>query len=497
MSPSPGPTVILIGGQMTVDDGTSFDTRQKIEGDENSEVTLRSLATSPLWWSTTISVVMPILDGAGEEAFALVIGQRSVVELRQDGSTKRTSLRSFLPGGTSRAEIVRSQRGKPIPDGFEAAAVLHNWDKAEMGTIGVKRGESGHRWRFLQGNEYYLTQAGQTIGPAVIVDTTPWVLPEKFHAYHLQAMEASRFPSTEAVLVAPHTFGADQYFKAYEEWVSRGRPPDSVSESPPINSWDPDARPDPVHYATPVPISATFGITGLVVAAQWQDAADLEAARALLEARYDLKLGIWDLASNPTLRKTLLDTSPVQLAPPVAVPIPQAAERRAEARVDAKLHAKEVERTTLTAVTERLGPLKELGWARRAEKQRGLLQLPLTEPMQRWTDDEPFPLVLLALDIAKRSTEVTGFTIMYNQVDLGTYVEERRSVLEDIAAPAECKLGSGWTGLWRTSGGWGDDIDWEDRARLLAALTPRWIEVFSPLTEECRRVRLASGLPPQ
>ena len=74
MSPRPGPTVILIGGPMTVDDGTSFDTRQQIEGDENSEVTLRSLATSPLWWRTTISVVMPILESAGEQAFALVIG---------------------------------------------------------------------------------------------------------------------------------------------------------------------------------------------------------------------------------------------------------------------------------------------------------------------------------------------------------------------------------------------------------------------------------------
>jgi hypothetical protein len=159
------------------------------------------------------------------------------------------------------------------------------------------------------------------------------------------------------------------------------------------------------------------------------------------------------------------------------------------------VHAKEVERTSLAAITRRLVPLKELGWARRAEKQRGLLQLPLTEPMQRWTEDEPFPLVLLALDINKRGTEVTGFTIMYNQVDLVAYVEERRSVLEDIAAPAECKLGAGWTSLWRAPGGWGDDIDWEERARLLASLTPRWVEALSALVEQCRRVRLGSGLP--
>ena len=49
--------------------------------------------------------------------------------------------------------------------------------------------------------------------------------------------------------------------------------------------------------------------------------------------------------------------------------------------------------------------------------------------------------MLLALEINKRSVEVLAFTIMYNQVDFPAYLEERRAVLEDIAAPAECRLG--------------------------------------------------------
>jgi hypothetical protein len=441
---------------------------------------------------------MPILEGAGENAFALVIGQRSVVELRQDGSTRRTSLRSVLPGGTTQVEIVRSEMGKPIPDGYEEAAALRNWDNADMGTIAIKRGVAGQRWTFLQGNEYYLAQAGKSIGPSVVVDTTPWMLVKNHPAVAFSGLESSRLFAPDTVLVTPHTHAANRYFNAYVRWVKKDRPSDRWNAATQfVQSWDPDARPDPVHYTTPVPIIANFGITGLVVAAQWLDPADLEAARALLEARYDLKLGIWDLASNSTLRKTLLVASPVLPAPRAAIPIPLAAERRAESRVDAKVHAKEVERTTLAAVTVRLGALKELGWVRRAERQRGLLQLPLTEPMKRWTDDEPFPLVLLALDINKRGTEVTGFTIMYNQVDLVAYVEERRSILEDIAAPAECKLGAGWTSLWRAPGGWGDDIDWEERARLLASLTPRWVEALSALVEQCRQVHLESGLPAQ
>jgi hypothetical protein len=78
-----GPTIVLIGGRMTVDDGASFDSRQQMEGDENSEVTSRSLATSLLWWRTTISLVMPILQPAGDSAFALRRRRRRHRERRQ------------------------------------------------------------------------------------------------------------------------------------------------------------------------------------------------------------------------------------------------------------------------------------------------------------------------------------------------------------------------------------------------------------------------------
>jgi hypothetical protein len=289
---------------MTVDDGTSFDSRQKVEGDENSEVALRSLATSPLWWRTTISVVMPILESAGNEAFALVIGQRSVIELRQDGSTKRTSLRSVLPGGVSKIELIRRRIREELPAGFEKAKMLRNWNREHMGDIGFKRGAQGARWWFLEGNDYYLPDSVTSIGPAVVVDTTPWLLLKDTRANNLTALEGSRLFSAEAIIVAPHTYSADSYFKSYSEWIRHGRPPDPAREwTPQTNDWDPSARPDPLHYAIPVPVSSTFSITGLMVAAEWRNSADLEAARVLLEARYDLKLGIWDLASNPTLRR--------------------------------------------------------------------------------------------------------------------------------------------------------------------------------------------------
>ena len=58
--------------------------------------------------------------------------------------------------------------------------MLRNRDDTDMGTVGFKRGERGKRWRFLNGNDYYLTQAAASIGATVIVDTTKWSLLEQY-----------------------------------------------------------------------------------------------------------------------------------------------------------------------------------------------------------------------------------------------------------------------------------------------------------------------------
>ncbi len=113
-----GRTIILIGGPMTVDDGSTLDSRQPVTGDPGSSVRLDSLASSLLWWTTVSSLVGQILDSAGDDPYALVIGNRSVVELRQDGRLRRLGLRSILSGGTSTVELIRTHRHEPLPAGY-------------------------------------------------------------------------------------------------------------------------------------------------------------------------------------------------------------------------------------------------------------------------------------------------------------------------------------------------------------------------------------------
>ena len=69
--PGVGTRIILIGGPMTVDDGSTLDSRQPVTGDPGSSVRLASLASSLLWWTTVSSLVGQILDSAGNDPYAL------------------------------------------------------------------------------------------------------------------------------------------------------------------------------------------------------------------------------------------------------------------------------------------------------------------------------------------------------------------------------------------------------------------------------------------
>src|SRR5205809_998590 len=100
-----GPTVILVGGQMTLEDGEELDSRQAAVGDRWSSVVHRTMASSRLWWTTAASLVEAILDGAGEGSFALVVGPRVLIELQPDGRLRRTQLRTFFRGHVSKLEL--------------------------------------------------------------------------------------------------------------------------------------------------------------------------------------------------------------------------------------------------------------------------------------------------------------------------------------------------------------------------------------------------------
>jgi hypothetical protein len=490
---SAGPTIVLVGGPMTVDDGTTLDTRQPIVGDADSQMTRRCLESSWLWWMTVSSLVNPMLSSAKEGAFALVIGSRSAVELRQDGTIRRRSLRALLPGGGTTVQVVRTGIGEALSDEYEPVTTLRNWNGDGLGTVGLKRGSPRRSWWFLDGNEYYLEFAGPQLAPSVIIDTSDSLtIGDVDSATRFQALGQRRLFAEDLVLVLPHTHRAEELIRGYLDWTGTGRIPQVREGLAPAEAWDPAKPPDPIRYTTPVPISASFQVTGLAYGKRWQDPSHLEAARRLLQTRYDLKIGIWDLAHNAVLRQTLLDAIPVEQAPSEVAAVPAGPAERADRHVTKKLALAEEENKARRRISRQLKPLRLAGWVSAGP---GSLELALTEQLHRWPGDDAIPLVRLDLMISKRQTTVSAWTAMYNDVDISRYLRDRTSTLAAIAAPQTLDLADRRSILWRAPGGWADPVEWEARAEDLATRTPDWAELLKALCDECLRLQRARFAP--
>ena len=92
------PTIVLIGGPMTLDTGERLDSRQPIDGDKWDFVLRSALARSPFWWQTARTLVDVLLAGdESEDAWALAWAPRMLWRPTRDGSFKGARLRSVLP----------------------------------------------------------------------------------------------------------------------------------------------------------------------------------------------------------------------------------------------------------------------------------------------------------------------------------------------------------------------------------------------------------------
>jgi hypothetical protein len=477
---------------MRVDDGTIVDSRQEIAGDPRSEVIGRTLATSHLWWKVAESVVTPMLDSAGSEAFAIVIGKRSVSEIPSDGSIRRTFLSKVLSGGVIRDRAALFDIDSEQPDGFqETVQIPSTWDPDGMEMLAVQRGVGTARWHFL---DPPIGEAIALLAPDVIVDTDRWLGDDLGRSF--DRLEAHRLFHPACVLVVPHTKATETYFKQYLNWVAAGRP--EIANATPVLDR-PGTVPNRVDLvsAASVPVDAEFGITMYLAGQTWKDPGPIESARALLASRYDLRIGIWDLVGNSIMRQSLLDSRPLPAAPDTAVEVPPAAAARSRSRARVAEKLKAQRKNEDLALEELLRPLIVAGWRVDRLRQSRTLRLPLAEvvlgnalgPGGRSDFGQPDGMAsLLHLDLVifKTYANVFAYVPPGIQVELAAYILDRATDFQAIAAPASCALGDLKPILWRVTPGLGADADWSDRVRSLVAMTPSWIDVFSELATECQ-----------
>ncbi len=407
MSRRTGLTIILVGGAFVTEDGATVDSRQSMAGDPTCQVVYRSLSRSHLWWETVRSIVDPIAKDAGG-GYAIVDGPRQVFELGSDGGIKRASLADMLavrsPESHWRFPYDERLSGDALRDAYRDAAALVD-----------------------------ISQAGKS-GAAL-----------------LSSFNARVRGNPGLVLIAPHTYALQEFFGqvALAGQGEEARATYRDANLPDRPRWG--GEPDPLDYASSVPVRAEFKITGLIQGGAWQDPSDLEAARALLQARYDLTLGIWDLASNSTLRSTLLDVVAVRPASPAVVAVPAAASARAESKL-------EKEQATWEEWAARLKPLVNVGWERR----RGggvSFSFALCEPVQG-----PRAALHLWLSLSKTQATVRvqcELQEVYLNEGLQRYLVLRRAIFEEIAAPTPADLEATTPAIWVAPGGTATEgIDW-------------------------------------
>lgn len=208
--------------------------------------------------------------------------------------------------------------------------------------------------------------------------------------------------------------------------------------------------------------------------ARWQDASHLEASRALLEARYDLRIGIWDLARNPTLRQTLLNATPIAAAPVTPAAVPPAARQRALDHVNTTIARRDADRETWLGILAHFDPLIRLGWVPDDETTRGRkwhLYLPLTRPYVDYGQLTPGPLAQLHMSFSKRNNAVEVSARQQGLVGFEAFLRARPETFE-----------------WTENLGWGDEVDWATWVADMARRTIGWLKAFAPLREVYERL---------
>ena len=327
------PMIILVGGAFTPDGGSPLDSRQQLAGDDGSEAMRKSLGGSWFWWASVASVVIPILESAGPNAYALVIGERSVHELKPDGSTARESLRRLLPGGTGNVAFVPRARTEEGAMGVDADSVAR---------YELSPGQSV-RWRFIDGSDPDLERFSAEACPAVIVDTSAAIYTDQpaMQREKRQRLDRRFAADNPPILVLPHTAATEAVIDAFLKWRISGRPEVRIADRPQSEQAWIDTPPDPMDFTQMVPVQADLRVSGLVREGAWVRPDNLEAARQLLQARFDLRIGIWDLVDNAILRESLLVDAPIAPTPAEQVPVPRGAAVRANAAAEKKIAQQE------------------------------------------------------------------------------------------------------------------------------------------------------------
>jgi hypothetical protein len=165
------PTIVLIGGQITLSDGSEVDSLQPATDDTTANALHAALTGCAEWWSTVSSIVVPTLEDP-EGGFAVVFSpHRSILHVTSGGEIRGSVLRKFLRGTVGSVSVMRSAKGESLPTDYRSLARLRSPKGADMGSVGVRFDSPMPRWCFVDGTDYYFGIVANRMA-RIIVDAT-------------------------------------------------------------------------------------------------------------------------------------------------------------------------------------------------------------------------------------------------------------------------------------------------------------------------------------
>ena len=447
------PTIVLVGGLLTLEDGSEVDSLQRTTDAATARAVHKALIGAAEWWSAVVSVVIPTLDD-GQGGFALA-DVATIARVSPDGRTRRLRFPRY-PRPLGGEDYIHNSR--TLDEARKRA-------RAARKKTGVGAGHTSvpdHSWP-----------------PRVRIRTT------------LDLAWAVRASAGTQLLILPDTIQVRERVRALLD--PGGADVGAAVERVP---WDDPGR----HLRLPTN-RARCRVSGLVLAGQWCDPSGLEAARQLVLARFDLRVGLWDLALNPVLRATVLDSAPSSL------PIPEAP---AEAPAVARRRAAQEVGGVAGAL---FATLDATGW----KLNGSILQHPIVgRGDERRAEQHPHPHLRLLVD--PHRLRILAWHSHFNRFDINAFVVARRADFDGIAAlpirrrisPASARTlakfrkpgdvvyeadrllaDTRWVLLWVADKGWSDlDADWSAIAAPIAERTSRWVALLADA------VALALGVEP-
>jgi hypothetical protein len=473
---SAGPTIVLIGGEAILDSGATIDSRQPLAGYEWDIVLRQALGTSEAWWLLAKGLVDVILaQHARADGWALAWVDKTFKRPRADGTFTRVRPKTFL------------DRAGNLLEGSK-----------EAGSASFRSDDAASRYRLLP----YLLRFDDMKGgpqPAVIVGGFHTTYDDGTDIVGDRPLDyfVSRWP--EAIIVLPHT----PIVEAKARRVLQ-RPPTAPVEIHLADQTHPSEarryasaeRIDELRQADSYVISHDFHVTFWADEGALRDPVDLDAAFKFVRSRYDLNLGLWDLARDPALRATLLQREevPQPTARPASVPSELATKAAEKATERREAEAEELEGRRRNH--EVLWPaLSRAGWHIPSRQREGVEYRYAVGPLvpSLYSEGQEKPALSLYLTLQKRQA-VLALLEIARSGRTEQFLRDHSALIESITgSPPDADRQA----VWRIpSKGWAGSPDtWPAHLKTIETLVTELAPRLKPLGDAAAGARIEQLQP--